>query len=430
MKKYFLQLFLLISLSIFAQQKTRFDKIDSLLVYLNQNNKFMGQICIRESGNIVFDKGYGYSNKEDKVYADVRTQYKIGNISKTFTSILISRLIMDKKLKLDTKLAKFYPKIPNANKVTIHDLLHHRSGIATFTDKENLLNTDEKIAFLEQSIAVFEPNLKLSFSNADYFLLACIVETISKKEYGLALEDGIINNINLQNTKQASEIEDTLNDTFSYTYKNKSWLKTKQIDVLQQQGYGNILSSSADLTLLFEALFSGKLLHKPALDEMVKLEQSYGKGLMTFPFGERKFYGHSGDVESFKSVVGYYPAEKTGIALLTNGDNYNQNDIMLGILSIYYKMPYQFPNLTTFEVKSDVLKKYEGVYVSKDNAFKMTIKVINNELQAIATGQSAFMLNAISANEFIFDKAGIKLTFTGNTMLLNQGQGKYEFVKE
>ncbi len=92
---------------------------------------------------------------------------------------------------------------------------------------------------------------------------------------------------------------------------------------------GGITSNANDLTAFMRGLFNGKLLKQPSsLDEMTKLNQSYGIGLVTFPFGERKFFGHTGGIEGYKSVVGYYPTEKMGISLIVNGDNFNRNDII------------------------------------------------------------------------------------------------------
>ena len=436
MKKSILLLIYLFSLSVSAQQKTRFDKIDSLLVHLNQNNKFMGQVCIREAGNVVFEKAYGFANVDNSLKADKNTKYKIGSITKTFTAVMIMQLIEEKKLKLDTKLAKFYPQIPNANKITVHDLLHHRTGILDFINGDSTVNVYQKVS-KEEMVAkiagyksVFEPNSKFAYSNSNYYILGTILEDVSKKDYATNLEERIVSKLQLQNTLMAANVDATKNESYSYNYTNKKWTINKEWDMSQAFGAGNIASTTGDLTFFLDAIFNGKLLNKTSVDEMIKLEQSYGKGLVTFPFGERKFYGHTGGIEGFRAVAGYYPTDKTGISLIVNGDNYNRNDIMIGILSIYYKMPYQFPNLTTFEVAKNKLESYQGVYASIQLPIKITIKIEKGELTAQATGQNSFALNPISETEFVFDAAGVKLTFDAKTMTLKQGGGHYLFSKE
>lgn len=122
-------LFFVLAFSSFTFAQDKFTRIDSLLNYLNENNKFMGSLTIREGENVVFNKAYGFADVEKNIKADRLTRYKIGSISKTFTAVMVMQLIEEKKLTLQTKLARFYPKMANAEKISIYDLLHHRTGI-------------------------------------------------------------------------------------------------------------------------------------------------------------------------------------------------------------------------------------------------------------------------------------------------------------
>lgn len=436
MKKLILLFAFTLSLPVAAQQKTRFDKIDSLLTFLNTNNKFMGQVSIREGENTVFEKAYGYADVENGLRANGKTKYKIGSITKIFTSVMIMQLVEAKKLKLDTRLSKFYPQIKNADKITIHDLLHHRTGIIDFLNGDSSVNMFEEVS-KEQMItkiaayeSLFEPNSKFEYSNSNYYLLGRILEDVTKEDYATNLSERIIKKAQLRNTTVSDKTDLAKNESYSYSFSDNKWTLIPEWNMSQAFGAGNISSTASDLTLFMTSLFNEKLLKKTTLDQMTKLEQSYGKGLMTFPFGERKYYGHTGGIEGFRSVVGYYPSDKVGVSLIVNGDNYNRNDIMIGILSIYYKMPYQFPNLVTFNVNPETLKSYEGVYASPQLPMKITIKVEKGELTAQATGQNSFALNPISATEFVFDPASIKLIFAGKNMTLKQGGGEYLFTKE
>src|SRR5574343_952355 len=134
MKKILFLFVLTFSLASIAQE--RFEKIDSLLTYLNQNNKFMGSLCIREGENVVFNKAYGYADGEKNILANRETKYKIGSVTKTFTAVMIMQLIEEKKLTLQTKLNRFYPNIKNAEKISIYDLLHHRTGIVDLVNQD------------------------------------------------------------------------------------------------------------------------------------------------------------------------------------------------------------------------------------------------------------------------------------------------------
>ena len=149
---------------------------------------------------------------------------------------------------------------------------------------------------------------------------------------------------------------------------------------------------------------------------------------MQFPFGDRKYFGHTGGIEGFRSVVGYNVSEKMGISLIVNGENYNRNDIMIGVLSIYYKLPFPFPKFE--KISPEIIEKYSGNYSSKDLPLKINIFEKDGELLAQATGQSSFPLTMKDVKTFIFAQAGIVMEFEENSFTLNQGGMKYKFTKE
>ncbi|ESU28934.1 penicillin-binding protein [Flavobacterium limnosediminis JC2902] len=436
MKKLFLILTAIFSLTITAQENARFRKIDSLLSYLNHNNRFMGQISIREGDNVVYEKAYGLPTTKKEEQPNKNTKYKIGSVTKTFTAVMIMQLAEEKRLKLEDKLSKFYPQIPNADKITINDLLRHRSGIVDYVNADSTTNMMVKISkkdMLSKIAAykpVFEPNSKAEYSNSNYYILGCIIEEITKTPYKTNLKTRIIDRLKLKNTYMVDNVDPKRNEIPSYMYKGDQWEVIPEWDMSLPFSAGAISSTANDLTALMRGIFNGKLLKPSSVDEMTQLKESYGIGLVTFPFGERKFFGHTGGIEGFKSVVGYYPTEKLGISLIVNGDNYNRNDIMIGILSIYYKMPYAFPNLKSFKVDEKILKSYEGTYASKEIPLKINIKTDKGQLIAQATGQGAFPLNAVSETEFVFDAAGVNMTFGDKTMLLKQGGMEIKFAKE
>jgi len=436
MKKLFIIIATEVTLTLYAPANTRFRKIDSLLSYLNHNNRFMGQVSIREADDVVFEKAYGLPNAKTEAQPNKNTKYKIGSITKTFTAVMVMQLVEEKKLKLDDKLKKFYPEIPNANKITINDLLRHRSGIVDYVNADSTVNMTAKVSKKDMLAKIaaykpaFEPNSKAEYSNSNYYLLGCIIEDITKTPYKTNLKTRIIDKLKLKNTYMVDNVDPKRNEVISYVYKNEKWESIPEWDMSLPFSAGAITSTANDLTTFLRGIFSGKLLNPTSVDEMTQLKESYGIGLVTFPFGERKFFGHTGGIEGFKSVAGYYPTEKMGISLIVNGDNFNRNDIMIGILSIYYKMPFTFPNLKTVKVDEKILKSYEGTYSSKEIPMKINIKADKGQIIAQATGQGAFPLNAISNNEFVFDPAGVNMTFGEKTMLLKQGGVEIKFVKE
>ncbi|NDI97859.1 beta-lactamase family protein [Flavobacterium sp. LaA7.5] len=438
MKKYlFILLTLSAALTTYAQNEPKFQKIDSVLNYFTANDKFMGSVTIREKDKVVFEKAYGYADVENKVKANVDTKYKIGSITKMFTSAIIFQLIEEKKLTLDTKLAEYFPQIKNADSISIKNLLNHSSGIYNFTN-DNLFMDYAEIPQTRKAMLkriadfgpAFSPNEKADYSNSNYLLLGYIIEDITKKRYKDVVAERIIKKINLKNTYYYGKINPKRNEAYSYSFNGTAWEKREEWQESVAFAAGALQSTPTDLTKFIRALFEGAIIKKESLEEMKMMDFGYGKGIFIFPFGERRFYGHNGGIEGFTSILGYYPKDEMSIAMTINGENYDSNQILIGVLSSYYKVPYRLPNLKTVQVATEILKSYEGIYASPTIPLKITIKLEENQLMAQATGQGSFPLNPLSDTEFNFEPAGITVNFKENGFTIHQGGTVNVFTKE
>ena len=435
MKKVFLIAFINFTITSIAQE--RFQRIDSLLTYLNENNKFMGSLSLREGNNIVFTKAYGFADVKNKLTANEHTKYKIGSITKTFTAAIIMQLIEEKKLRLESKLTKFFPKVQNADKISISDLLHHRSGVLDFINQDTLSVEDFKSDNLKDVIynkinnyeSIFEPNSQFLYSNSNYYLLGGIIEKLTNQSYAQNVQKRIVDKIGLENTYYpTNKVDTSKKESYSYLFNGTEWEKVDEWGNDVAFAAGGIISTPDDLTKFIYDLFKGKIVKPSSLEIMKDLKDGYGAALMQFPFGERRFYGHTGGIENFRAVVGYYPKDDLSISLIVNGDNFNRNDIIIGILSIYYKMPFPFPNFDVIDSK--LLSKYVGNYASKEIPLKINISVKDGALIAQATGQSSFPLTATSETDFVFQQAGIEIIFGENKFVLKQGGQKFNYTKE
>ncbi len=439
MKKTALFLFFsMASTAVFAQAEPKFGKIDELLTHFYENNKFMGSLTIRENDEIVFEKAYGYADVENKIKATTETKYKIGSITKMFTAAIVFQLIEERKLDMETKLSQFYPEIKNADSITIGQLLNHKSGIYNFTNSPEFTEyktTPQTKADMLKRIAGYEPAFapgeRAEYSNSNYMLLGYIIEDVTNKPYKANVNDRITRPLGLKDTYYYSHINPKRGEAYSYTYENNKWEKVEEWDHSVAYAAGALLSTPNDLTEFIDALFDGKVIKKESLEQMTELDMGYGKGILIFPFAQRRFFGHNGGIEAFTSALGYYPKDKMSFSLIQNGDNYNSNEIVVGVLSIYYKMPYRFPNLITADVAPEILQGYEGTYASAGMPLKITLKYTEGQLMAQATGQSAFPLNPLSETEFSFDPARIVIEFKDKTnFTLKQGGMEYAFTKE
>jgi len=118
-------------------------KLDQLFDRLAEKNKAMGSLTIAKDGKVLYTRAIGYSqiNGTEKKPLTAANRFWIASITKMFTAAMILQLVEERKLKLTDTLDKFSPQIPNAKKITIVQMLGHRSGIPNVRRDQNLKET-------------------------------------------------------------------------------------------------------------------------------------------------------------------------------------------------------------------------------------------------------------------------------------------------
>src|SRR5688500_19621303 len=126
-----------VALTQSASDKAR--KIDEVLSAANKYHLFNGSVLVAENGKVVHKKGYGHANMEWNILNTPDTKFRLGSITKQFTAALILQLVDEGKVKLDGKLSDYLPAYRKdvGDKVTIHQLLNHTSGIPSYTSVAN-----------------------------------------------------------------------------------------------------------------------------------------------------------------------------------------------------------------------------------------------------------------------------------------------------
>jgi CubicO group peptidase (beta-lactamase class C family) len=204
---------MLLTLALFAAghaQTLDKAKLDQFFDRLAEKNKAMGSLTIARDGSVLYTRTIGYSqiNATEKKPLTAATRYRVGSITKMFTAAMIFQLVEEGKLKLTDTLDKFFPQVPNARKVTIAQILGHRSGIHDSLIDRNLrpssktepITKDEMLALIVKGTPDFEPDAKHFYSNSGYTLLGLILEKATGKTYEEALKERITSKIGLKDT--------------------------------------------------------------------------------------------------------------------------------------------------------------------------------------------------------------------------------------
>ncbi|WP_185731411.1 serine hydrolase domain-containing protein [Larkinella rosea] len=395
-------------------------KLDSLFDALASRDLAMGSLTISVDGKVQYRRAVGaaFQDEGKTVPATVQTRYRIGSVSKLFTAVMIFQLIDEGKLSLDQKLAAFFPELPNAPKITIGQLLSHRSGLHNYTaddtgfpDWMDQPQTHEQLLRVIASKAPdFEPETRAEYCNTNYLLLSYILEKVGKMPYASALKQRITSKIGLKDTYYGQKISPEQHESRSYKFAEGNWKSQKETDLSIHSGAGSIVSTPTDLVKFIEALFALKLVKPASLDRMKTMVDGYGMGLFPYDFGAKTGYGHNGRIEEFYSAVRYFPESKRAIAYCTNGIVYPRTDILDAVLKISFQQPYSVPFSKTVALKSNALDQYMGQYASAHLPIVVTCTKTGSQLVLETKGKS-FEVVPINPNYFMHAPTGTFFEF-------------------
>lgn len=396
----------------------------------------MGSFSIYSNGEEVYTKSTGFENVESNVHASSETQYRIGSISKSFTASLIMQQIEQGKLELSTLLSEYYPQIPNADNITIEDMLRHRSGIFNFTSADDFpmwMYTDatkeDLIERISSYSSAFEPRSESEYSNSNYVLLTFILEDVTGREYAELLQSNICIPCGLTHTYLGLAHDTANHEAFSYLPAGH-WMRYPPANMSIPLGAGAIVSTPSDINQFYNCLFGGEIVSSSSLASMKKDANGYGIGMFPNTRFGRLGFGHTGGIDAFQSQVILFPEENVSIAYTLNANSYEE--LMNGLTKIYFEEEFDLPLFAAeTEVSNDILLSYVGTYSSNAFPLKITISVANGKLQAQASGQPSFELKAESNTRYSFLPAGLVMEFSDDTnFTLEQGGASFNFTKE
>ena len=155
--------------------------------------QFAGVVVLAREGAPIFERAYGMADREARHPNDLETAFNLGSINKVFTEIAIRQLAAAGRLALDSSLARYWPDYPNqevARRVTIRQLLEHRSGIGgnifgspAGGTRSTIRRLGDYLALFVDEPLQFEPGSRSRYSNAGYVVLGLLVERLAGQGY-------------------------------------------------------------------------------------------------------------------------------------------------------------------------------------------------------------------------------------------------------
>ncbi|NHJ86730.1 MAG: beta-lactamase family protein [Asgard group archaeon] len=320
--------------------------LDNYILALCEKDLFSGAIVLLKDEKIVKQWYKGFADKAFSILPNAKTRFDIGSMGKMFTALAIGKLVQEEKIAFEDTIASVLPelKIEQADKITIHHLLTHTSGLGDifcpefYNNKEKYTTIRELVSLLENKPLNFQPGERFQYSNGGYDLLGLIIEERSGIDYFNFVKKHIFEPIGMINS-DSFYIDDPIpNRAVGYTKIGVGIRKTRYTDwkvntrVVRRRGCaaGSGYSTIDDLVKFSNALRTNKILNQELLQlittaQIKRVEDTeslfYGYGFGVTKYENFCRYGHNGGSPGVNTYFGIYEPLGYTLIVLSNYDS-------------------------------------------------------------------------------------------------------------
>jgi D-alanyl-D-alanine carboxypeptidase len=286
--------------------------------------------------------GYAKIETEDAMLPTHR--HHAASVTKMYTAAAVMLLVEDGVLELDERISEYLPEavygpIPNGSEATVRQLLNHTSGIPDFSgdlaydldflnDPLGEYPVSRLLSYLHGQSAWSSPGAHYFYSNANYLLLALIIDSVTDGTHADVISRRILQPLGLAATYYKNEpgypAPPGLVNSYEDVAGDGRLMNVTDMTVHNAElfmGNAGLIATSADFAAFLEALLEGRLVRQASLEQMMTRTESrpYGLGLSfsDTPFGPA--VGHGGGDFGVQSEVRYFPDLNATLVLLVNG---------------------------------------------------------------------------------------------------------------
>ncbi|OWW25784.1 hypothetical protein B4Q04_09315 [Zobellia sp. OII3] len=408
MTKKLFDILLILSLLIpnLATSQSIVSSVDSL--YKVNNNQPGFSIAVFKGNEILLEKQYGTANLDYGIPITNETVFDIGSIAKQFTAAAILLLENEGKLSLKEPAYKYIDKLPRYKKgdPTIEQLLNQTSGIPEvdpyfyLTDLSfNDLLTQSRVSNIIVNLKElnFKPGDYFEYTNANYILLANIIEKVSEKPFVEYLQEHIFSPLKMESTIKKNNTYNIIkNRAIGYIEDEGAYYKMHLHSAIYN-GDGQIMTTSKDMFNWHQGIRNSTI-GTPELWKKMHTKAKLNDGtIIDFGLGV-EFETHNGYsamgfdgmiMGGFVSKYLYFP--ELDIAFFTTQNTFEEDfeERFFQLVDLYITNKEQdntnqkLENVI-IELPKDELKKYEGSYIFLGNEYEDirtgTIKLKENIL--------------------------------------------------
>ena len=370
------------------------EKLQQYLEKLVNADLFSGAVLLAKNGEAIYKNAYGLANQAHSIPNKINTKFNLGSMNKMFTGISAMQLVQAGKISLQNTIKDLVPDYPNreiAQKVTVHQLLTHTSGMGSFfnkkfmdTSREILRSVEDFLPLIMDEPLLFEPGTSWSYSNSGFLVMGYIIEKIS----GMAYEDYVQAHI-----FQPAGMKDTAAYDLDYDWPNLATGYTEMgaepgrkknnifSHVIKGGPAGGGFSTVEDLLRFDIALRSNKLLNPEYTQilttpkaKILRDDFQYGYGFETIIANGQRIVGHGGGAPGINSHLQMYLDSGYTVAVMTNYDPLCAERVSSHLK--WWLTGSPIPKIVP--KSSEFLKEIEGTYQFEKMPIEMEIKVEKN----------------------------------------------------
>lgn len=324
---------LFILMGIHAQAQINTEKIDSMVQSAVTNNFFEGTVLIADSGHVVYHKSVGFTDKDSTQPIKNSTSFGIASITKMLTAIIALQLVEESKIRLDDKLSDLLPdlKIPKSNKITIHHLLLHISGLPN-EDDQLYASLKSPKEFVRETMKNDRNRFgKFNYANIDYVLLGLIIEKYDRTTWEKSVRNRILEKASMTQTGFLKKERYPSDFAYTFSYDKGNTRNADPLFYIENfYAAGCMYSTAADLLKLDQAMYGNRLLSDKSKEVMFTSYPEYnysGYSVWTYnyPFISSKprvMERRGGILGSNSVLMRFLDANKT-IIILSNNNKFN-----------------------------------------------------------------------------------------------------------
>lgn len=393
---------------------------------------FSGAVLVADQGKVIYKQGFGQANREWNIPNTTDTKFRLASVSKQFCTMIVMQLVQEGKVNLDDKITDFLPyyRKDTGDKISLHHLMSHQSGIKDFTASFNYRGSISRLSFGKDEFIKLhcssdlshEPGTIYSYCNAGYIILGRIIEKVTRKTFEQNLNERIFDPLGMKNSGVDRNRYVLEKRASGYNYGPFGLENSNFTDMDSSPGAaGALYSTVEDMFLWDRALNTNKLLDKKYRDLMFTPNRDvpevkaaggrphsvYGYGWQiytrTHPVTKKrtKVINHGGAIQGFRAMENRLVDEDAFIIILCNqGDPYGSSDVWNAVVRLSAELthvvtgqPYRIPSKAR---RSQDQRMYEMV---KTEGVEAAIKWFKAKGKKAAWGGS----NMALANQLIKD---------------------------